>query len=211
MTPPNASRYPAIVIVLPGDACCRAAMPAAGPPGEAPADEPGTRDAVTAGDADDDGAAPPAPAVPGSLSLFSGVWVPGAVGMTSTAVSLGPGWPGAGAGVEVSVSEGAAVGAFVGDGAGVVGRGSNGLSGTQTPPPPTGTWPAGHGSAAAAVAIVNTLTTTADHKATMPKTFRPVPTPHNATQLSEETRDPLAVASWGSAGRVPPDRSAETW
>ena len=89
------------------------------------------------------------------------------------------------------MGEGAAVGVTVGDGAGVVGRGTSGLSGTQTPPPPSGTWPAGHGSAAAAVAIVNTLTTTADHNATMPKTFRPVPTPYNATQLSEETRGPL--------------------
>ena len=188
MIPPNASRYPAIVIVVPGGACCRAAMPAAGPPGEAPADDPGTCDAVAAGDADDDGVAPPVPAAPGSLSLFSGVWLPAAVGMTSTAVALGPGPPGAGA--KVSVGDGAAVGVTVGDGAGVVGRGTSGLSGTQTPPPPSGTWPAGQGSAAAAVAIVNTLTTTADHNATMPKTFCPVPTPYNATQLPEETRDP---------------------
>ena len=198
MIPPNASRYPATVIVVPGGVCCRAAMPCAGPPGEAPADEPGTCDAVTAGDADDDGVTPPAPAAPGSLSLFSGVWLPGAVGMTSTAVALGPGWPGAGAGVEVSVGDGAAVGVTVGDGAGVVGRGTSGLSGTQTPPPPSGTWPAGHGSAAAAVAIVNTLTTTADHNATMPKTFRPVPTPYNATQLSEETRDPSSRGFLGN-------------
>ena len=128
-----------------------------------------------------------APASPGSFALFSGGWAPGAAGMTSTVVEPGPGWggtapPGSGTGVDVSVGAGAAVGDTGGDGTGVVGRGTKGFSGTQTPPPPNGTWPAGHGSAAAVPAIASTLTTTADHSARMPKTFRPVPTPYNATQ-----------------------------
>ena len=198
MIPANASRYPDIVVVVPGAAGRRAAIPAAGWPEEASADGAGACDASAAGDADDDGVMAAVPAAPGSFALFSGVWIPGAVGMSSNVVALGPGWsgtdpPGAGAAVDVSVGEGAAVGDTVGDG--VVGRGSRGLSGTQTPLPPTGTWPAGHGSAAAVAAIVNTLTTTADHSARMPKAFRPVPTPYNATQQSQENGGPSAVAS----------------
>jgi hypothetical protein len=184
MIPANASRYPATVIVVPGGACCRAAIPAAGRPEEPSADGAGTCCAGRAGDADD-GVTAVVPAAPGSFGLFSGAWIPDADGMTSTDVAPGSGWPGteppgAGAGVAVSVGEGA--GDTVGDGTGVVGRGIRGVSGTQTPPPPTGTWPAGHGSAAAVAAIVNTLTTTTDHSPRMPKTFRPVPTPYNATQ-----------------------------
>jgi hypothetical protein len=197
MIPANASRNPARRVVDAGGVCWPAAIPCAGRPEEASAGNAGSRDAGTAGEADDDGVVA---ASTGCSALASGVWSPGAVGTTSTVVVPGPGGPetappGAGAAVGVSVGEGAAVGDTVGDGAGVVGRGIKGVSGTQTPPPPTGTWPAGHGSAAAVAAIVSTLTTTADHSARMPKTFRRVPTPYNATQQTQETRGPSAVAS----------------
>jgi hypothetical protein len=89
----------------------------------------------------------------------------------------GTGAPGAGSDVTVGEEPGVVGTAVVG----VVGPGSNGLSGTQTPPRVTGTWPAGHGSEDAGRAITTIMRTTADHSDAMPTTLCPVPTTYNAT------------------------------
>jgi hypothetical protein len=153
---------------------------------------------------------------PASFVSVPGVWLLGASvpggsvpGVNGSTVDVGRLWPGPGTGPpgegsDVAVGAGAdVVGTAV---VGVVGPGSNGLKGTQTPPRVTGTWPAGHGSTATGAAIVNTPRTTADHSDATPTTLCPVLTTYNATQLITETDGTPALACGQSAAHRP-----ETW